>query len=59
MGKVYNRLILATLSKGEDYIDGMVRVYNAPICDTIDNYNSSAYYEPSYIIERAYLNGGF
>ena len=59
MGKVYNRLILATLSKGEDYIDGMLRVYNAPICDTIDNYNSSAYYEPSYIIERAYLNGGF
>ena len=59
MGKVYYRLILATLTKSEDYIDGMIRIYNAPICDTIDNYNSSAYYEPSYILERAYLNGDF
>ena len=32
------------------YIDGMIRVYNDEICDTIDNYNSSAYYEPSYVI---------
>ncbi len=59
MGKVYKRLILATLSRDEDFIDGLVRVYNDPICETIDNYNSSAYYEPSYIIERAYLAGGF
>ncbi len=29
------------------------------LCDTIDNYNSSAYYEPSYVITRAYSNGGF
>jgi len=41
------------------YIDGMIRVYNDEICDTIDNYNSSAYYEPSYVITRAYNNGGF
>ena len=38
------------------YIDGMIRVYNDEICDTIDNYNSSAYYEPSYVITRAYNN---
>ncbi len=41
------------------YIDGMIRVYNDEICDTIDNYNSSAYYEPSYVITGAYNNGGF
>lgn len=59
MGKVYMRLILATLQPGEDYIDGMVRVYNNKICEIIDNYNSSAYYEPSYVITKAYNNGGF
>ena len=58
MGKVYTRLILSTLQPEEDYIDGMIRVYNDEICNTIDNYNSSAYYEPSYVI-RAYNNGGF
>ena len=25
----------------------------------IDNYNSSAYYEPSYIVTKAYLEGEF
>lgn len=59
MGKVYARLILATLQPEEDYIDGLVRVYNDEICYVIDNYNCSAYYEPSYIITRAYNNGGF
>ena len=52
-------LILSTLQPEEDYIDGMIRVYNDEICDTIDNYNCSAYYEPSYVITRAYNNGGF
>ena len=59
MGKVYTRLILSTLQPEEDYIDGMIRVYNDEICDIIDNYNSSAYYEPSYVITRAYNDGGF
>lgn len=59
MGKVYMRLILATLQPEEDYINGMIRIYNDEICDMIDNYNSSAYYEPSYIITRAYNDGGF
>ena len=59
MGKVYMRLIVDTLMPGEDYIDALIRVYNDEICDTIDNYNCSAYYEPSYVIARAYLNGGF
>lgn len=59
MGKVYMRLILSTLQPEEDYIDGMIRVYKDEICDIIDNYNSSAYYEPSYVITKAYNQGGF
>lgn len=49
----------AAVQPQENYIDGLVRVYNDDICETIDNYNCSAYYEPSYIITRAYNNGGF
>ena len=59
MGKVYMRLIVDTLLPEEDYLDGMLRIYNDEICDVIDNYNSSAYYEPSYVIARAYMNNGF
>lgn len=59
MGKVYMRLILSTLQPDENYVNGLIRVYNDEICETIDNYNCSAYYEPSYIITRAYNDGGF
>lgn len=59
MGKVYQRLILDTMQMTEDYVDGIFRVYNHALCDVIDNYNCSAYYEPSYVIARAYLEGGF
>ena len=59
MGKVYQRLILDTALPEENEVDGIIRVYNNPICDVIDNYNCSAYYEPSYVIARAYQNGGF
>ncbi|SDA45987.1 hypothetical protein SAMN02910315_00674 [Methanobrevibacter millerae] len=59
MGAVYCRLIINTLSSKEDYVDGIIRVYNDDICEVIDNYNCSAFYEPSYVIARAYQNGGF
>lgn len=59
MGKVYMRLILSTLQPEENYVEGMIRVYNDDLCKIIDNYNCSAYYEPSYVITRAYYNGGF
>ncbi len=59
MGKVYQRLINDTLQPDENYVDGLLRVYNNELCDVIDNYNCSAYYEPSYVVARAYLNGGF
>ncbi len=59
MGKVYQRLISDTLQQGETEVDGIFRVYNDSLCDVIDNYNCSAYYEPSYVIARAYYQGGF
>ncbi|MFI3208210.1 MAG: hypothetical protein R3Y40_03670 [Eubacteriales bacterium] len=59
MGKVYKRLIISTEVPEENYADGILRVYNNEICETIDNYNGSAYYEPSYVIARAYFDGGF
>ena len=59
MGEVYQRLIVDTLGKDEDFVEGMIRVYNDEICNTIDNYNCSAFYEPSYVITRAYNEGGF
>lgn len=59
MGKVYQRLICDTALPDEDYVEGIFRVYHHEICDVIDNYNCSAYYEPSYVIARAYYEGGF
>ena len=59
MGKVYSRLVVSTLQESEDYADGMIRVYNHPICEIIDDYNSSAYYEPSYVQTRSYWAGSF
>lgn len=59
MGKVYCRLIVGTMQEGEDFADGIIRVYNNPICEIIDDYNSSAYYEPSYVLERSYRAGSF
>ncbi|WP_130864419.1 hypothetical protein [Bacilliculturomica massiliensis] len=59
MGKVYTRLICDTQLPEEDYVEGLIRVYNDPLCEVIDNYNSSAFYEPSYVIVRAYNDGGF
>lgn len=59
MGKVYKRLTLSTMQHDEDYADAIIRVYNHPICEVIDNYNNSAYYEPSPYITRSYYAGGF
>lgn len=56
MGKVYKRLIIHTLQPDEDYIQGLIRVYNAPICKVIDNYNSSAYYQPTPVLVKGYYN---
>ena len=59
IGKVYERLIHDTAMSNETEVEGIIRVYNDEICEKIDNYNCSAYYEPSYVIARAYFQGGF
>lgn len=59
IGKVYSRLIISTLQENENYAEGMIRIYNHPICEVIDDYNSSAYYEPSYVLTRSYWAGNF
>ena len=59
MGKVYARLIQSTIEGTENYADGIIKVYHSPICQQLDNYNCSAYYEPSYVITRAYNQGSF
>ena len=59
MGKVYARLIYQTLESEEDYVQGMIRIYHSEIAEIIDDYNCSAYYEPSYILKRAYYAGNF
>ena len=51
MGKVYHRLI-ADVSRSENrsFIEALIEVYNSWISDSIDDYNSSMYYEnPSYL----------
>ncbi len=59
MGKVYKRLIMSTMSKGDDWVQALVKVYSSPICKTLDNYNTSAFYEPAPVIARAYVTGAF
>ena len=51
MGKVYHRLIIDVYeSKDESAIDALIEVYNSWISDSLDDYNSSMYYEnPSYL----------
>ena len=58
MGKVYARLI-QSVNQTDDLPATIMQVYSSPICDVIDNYNTGAYYEPSYVQTRAYINGGF
>lgn len=59
MGKVYARLILSVLNAQDNLADKISEVYHSPICEKLDNYNCSAYYEPSYVITRAYNQGNF
>lgn len=58
MGKVYARLV-SSLDATDNLPETIKSVYTSPVCDTIDDYNTGAYYEPSYVQTRAILNGGF
>lgn len=59
MGALYKRLIMALKIDGEDYVRTIRRVYSNKVCRTIDNYNCSAFYEPSNVQIEAFRNGGF
>lgn len=58
MGKVYKRLILGVVTKKNiGVIDALFEVYNSFICNLIDDYNGSFYYEnPNFILET-YMKG--
>lgn len=58
MGKVYARLV-HSVDAEDNLVSAIQKVYGSPICDTIDDYNTGAYYEPSYIQTRAFFDGGF
>lgn len=58
MGRVYARLV-KSVDQLDNWPETILQVYRSPICDAIDNYNASAYYEPSYVQARAYFNGAF
>jgi len=51
IGKVYKRLVI-NIAEHErlDFISALLKAYNSPISEKIENFNSSLYYEnPSYI----------
>lgn len=58
MGKVYARLV-QSLDSTDNLVATIQTVYESPVCNVIDDYNTGAYYEPSYVQTRAFLNGGF
>ncbi len=58
MGKAYARLI-QSVDDEDDLPTAIRKVYESPICDTNDNYNTNAYYESSYIQTRAFIDGSF
>lgn len=59
MGKVYARLAESVATADDYLVATIIKIYESPICATIDNYNTGAYYEPSYIQTRAYYAGTF
>lgn len=58
MGKVYTRLV-HSVDTEDNLASAIQNVYNSPICDTIDDYNTGAYYKPSYIQTRAFFDDDF
>lgn len=58
IGKVYKRLILGVASeKNICIVDALIEVYNSFICNLIDDYNGSFYYENPQFILNTYLTG--
>lgn len=58
IGKVYKRLIIGVSdTKNIGIIDALFEVYDSFICDLIDDYNGSFYYENPQFILDTYLSG--
>lgn len=58
IGKVFKRLIIM-VSKNDKIpiVDALIKVYNSYVCDKINDYNSSFYYDNPQNIFNAYLYG--
>lgn len=58
IGKVMYRLILEVAEKsGKEVVDALIEVYNSWIVTSIDNYNSSMYYENTSYQYASYRAG--
>ena len=57
MASVYSNLIWNV--KKEDLVASVIDVYENPICETIDDYETSAHYEPLPTIVQAYYDKTF
>lgn len=58
IGKVYKRLVLGIAKeKNLDIMDALWEAYHSFVCEKIDDYNSSFYYENPVNILNAYLYG--
>ena len=58
IGKVYKRLIIGvSVAKNMSVIEALLEVYDSFICDLIDDYNGSFYYENPQLILDTYLTG--
>ncbi|MDF2612351.1 MAG: hypothetical protein K0S71_137 [Clostridia bacterium] len=58
IGKVYKRLIIGVAAtKKIEVIEALFEVYNSFICDLIDDYNGSFYFENPQFILETYLAG--
>ena len=61
IGKVFAKLIIGVTENtiADDLLGSFYNVYNNPITEKINNYNCSAFYEPSFVQLRAYYNQQF
>lgn len=58
IGKVYKRLIIGvSIEKNIGVIEALFEVYASFVCNLIDDYNGSFYYENPQFILETYLSG--
>lgn len=58
IGKVYSRLITSIAEEQNlSIVNALVQVYRSWLCEKIDNYNSSMFYENNNYLTASYLAG--